>query len=153
MNANTYLFNSARRKPIALALTASLLCQWVQPGVLEAKRRPGEIQQIEINDTEKLTTVHIGGKDLTDYQSLVLRDPKGKLPPQLYLTFNGATVSSNVQSMQSGAGAVVSVAVNMVAKEPIAVSQVVISLAADANTQIKKHDGLWVEIDKKGAWK
>jgi len=149
MSPIAFLFNSSRRKPIALALSASLLCQWVQPGVLQARKRPGEIQMVEINDTDKLTTVHIRGMDLPDYQSLVLKDPKGKLPPQLYLTFNGATVSSNVQSIQSGTGAVVSVAVNMVAKDPIAVSQVVINLAAEATPRIKNNDGIWVEIDKK----
>jgi len=152
MSTLAFLFsNSSRRKPLVLALTASLFCQWVQPGVLEARQRPGEIQQVEINDTDKLTIVRIRGVDLSNYQSLVLRDPKGKLPPQLYLTFNGDTISSNVQSIQSGTGAVVSVAVNTVAKDPTFVSQVVISLLADVNTQIKKqHDGLSVEIDKKG---
>jgi polysaccharide export outer membrane protein len=144
-----FLYSPRSRRPLALVLTLSLLAQGVQPGVLEAKRRPGEIQQVDISDTDTLTTVRIKGRDLSDYQSVVLRDPKGKLPPQMYVTLNNTTIGSGIPNMQTGTGVVLSVVVSSVAKDP-PVSQIIIALASNANTQIKKRDGIAIEIDKKG---
>lgn len=131
-------------------MVLSLLCQWIQPGLLEAREHPGEIQQVEISDSDKTTIVHIKGHDLSDCESLLLKDPKAQLPPKLYLTFYNTTIADNAQGIQSGTGAVLSVEVSRVSKKPTPIAQVVINLAADVSTQLKKRDGYQVDVDKKG---
>jgi len=136
------------QKCVASALVVLMLSNGIAPVMAVAEPHVGRIEQIEISDTEHMTTVHIRGVDLGTCQTVPMHDSEGHATPKTVLVLYDTDLAPELPLKQDGKGAVTSITLSRVAEKPQTISQVAIELSADWPVEVHPGQEIVVEINK-----